>query len=67
MLSWRIGGGCTGYLMVNPCTMPDLFPDIFLPYHFWRNYDCYPWPQDYVYDEYGESGENREYPNGEEI
>lgn len=53
--------------MVNPCTMPDLFPDIFFPYHFWRNYDCYPWPQDYVYDEYGESGENREYPNGEEI
>ncbi len=49
---------------MNPCFMPDLFPDIFLPYHFWRFYDEYWWPFDYTYDDYGEGNTNREYPDG---
>ena len=49
---------------MNPCFMPDLFPDIFLPYHFWRFYDEYWWPFDYTYDDYGEGNTNRECPDG---
>ena len=53
--------------MNAPAQAPDLFMDIFLSYHFWRYYDTYPWPHDYAYDDYGDGGENREYPDGEEI
>lgn len=50
-----------GMLTGTPCQAPAFIPDIFWDYHFWRFYDTYPFFHDYSYDEYGDSGDDREY------